>query len=168
MASRAIVVLLIAGCCLLFSHSYLSSRAGVRVSNGVSKTSVFGLFGRSDIPKNTLDSKKGGMFGGMGDMMGALKKAQEMAKQLEQMNSELESTHITGKDTTGTVTATFNGMSKPVSIKVSDSLLAQGADAVSLAVTQALVDGYTKSQTATVGKMQELYSKAGLPMPPVN
>jgi DNA-binding YbaB/EbfC family protein len=168
MASRAIVVLLIAGCCLLFSHSYLSSRAGVRVSNGVSRTSVFGLFGRSGIPKNTLDSKKGGMFGGMGDMMGALKKAQEMAKQLEQMNSELESTHITGKDTTGTVTATFNGMSKPVSIKVSDSLLAQGADAVSLAVTQAVVDGYTKSQTATVGKMQELYSKAGLPMPPVN
>ena len=45
------------------------------------------------------------------------------------------------------VYATYNGMGTPIGIKISDSMAAQGGDAVSLACTQAMQDGYKKSQT---------------------
>ena len=47
-------------------------------------------------------------------------------------------------------------------MKVSDSLAAQGGDAVSAAVTAAMVDGHSKSQSAMMAKMSALYSPAGL------
>ena len=34
----------------------------------------------------------------------------------------------------------------PIGLKVSDAIAAQGGEAVSLACTQAMVDGHTKSQ----------------------
>ena len=43
--------------------------------------------------------------------------------------------------------ATYNGMGMPIGIKISDSIATQGGDAVSLACTQAMQDGYKKSQT---------------------
>lgn len=131
------------------------------------KSTSRNLFGRSDPAKNPIDNKNGGgIFGGMGDMFGALKKAQELAKKAEQLNKELSSSHFIGKDTSGTVTATFDGTAKPVSVAVPDSMLAQGSDAVSLAVTQAVLDGHTKSQAAMMGRMQDLYSQLGVPTPP--
>lgn len=49
-------------------------------------------------------------------------------------------------------------MGAPISVKVSDSILAQGAEAVSIAASQAVVDAHMKSQQAMVQKMQALYS----------
>ena len=37
----------------------------------------------------------------------------------------------------------------PLGIKVSDALAAQGGEAVSAACTQAMIDGHTKSQSAS-------------------
>ena len=45
------------------------------------------------------------------------------------------------------VFATYNGMGMPIGIKISDSMATQGGEAVSLACTQAMQDGYKKSQT---------------------
>ncbi len=39
---------------------------------------------------------------------------------------------INGSDPSGAVVATFNGIGAPVAIKISESLLAQGAEAVSI------------------------------------
>lgn len=59
-------------------------------------------------------------------MMESMKKAQEIAKQAEVLNKELMETYFTGQDPTGQVTAIFNGLALPISIKVSDSILGQG------------------------------------------
>lgn len=157
--ASAFFVLLALFCTL--SEGYRPVRFGAKIATAKN------LFGRPEPPKNVPDKKnEGGMFGGMGNMMESMKKAQEMAKQAEAMNKELESTYVTGKDTSGAVLATFNGMAKPISIEVSDSILALGADSVSLAATQAVLDGHTKSQAMMMGRMQELYASLGLPMPP--
>jgi DNA-binding protein YbaB len=104
----------------------------------------------------------GGMFGGMGNMMEQMKKAQEMAKKAEQLNKDLMNVYINGQDPSGQVTSTYNGLGVPMSMKVSESILAQGADAVSLATSQAMVDGYTKSQAAMMQKVQSMYAEAGV------
>jgi DNA-binding protein YbaB len=126
------------------------------------------LFGNPEPQKNAspAEKKDGGMFGGMGNLMDSMKKAQEIAKQAEVVNRELAGTMIIGKDPAGEITTTFNGLGQPIGIKISDSMLTQGSEAVSLAATQAMVDGHTKSQETMIRRMQELYAGAGIPMPP--
>lgn len=125
------------------------------------------LFGNPEPKDNAPANKKdGGMFGGMGNLMDSMKKAQEIAKQAEVVNKELMDTVIMGQDPSGAVFATFNGLGVPVGLKISDSIMEQGAEAVSLASTQAMVDAHKKSQNAMMEKMSALYSGAGVPMPP--
>lgn len=125
------------------------------------------LFGNPEPKDNAPANKKdGGMFGGMGNLMDSMKKAQEIAKQAEVVNKELMDTVIMGQDPSGAVFATFNGLGVPVGLKISDSIMEQGAEAVSLASTQAMVDAHKKSQDAMMAKMSALYSGAGVPMPP--
>jgi DNA-binding protein YbaB len=125
------------------------------------------LFGNPEPSKDNAPAKKdGGMFGGMGNLMDSMKKAQEIAKQAEVVNKELQDTVIMGQDPSGSVFATFNGLGVPVGLKIADSIMDQGAEAVSLASTQAMVDAHKKSQEAMMTKMSALYSGAGVPMPP--
>jgi len=120
------------------------------------------LFGNPEPPKTNSDKKEGGgLFGGMGNMIENVKKAQEIAKQAEVVQRDLASTMINGSDPSGAVVATFNGIGAPVAIKISESLLAQGAEAVSIAATKAMIDAHTKSQYAMMTKMQELYGVMG-------
>lgn len=159
----SVLVLLLAFICLT-SHAYVIPRTLAKPA-GISTTKF--LFGNSE-PKNVPEKKNGGgMFGGMGNMMEAMKKAQDMAKQAEVMNKELESTFITGYDTTGDVVATFNGIGKPIGVKVADSMLELGGDAVSLAVTQAVLDAHAKSSNAMLKRVSEMYGSMGLPVPPM-
>jgi DNA-binding protein YbaB len=131
-----------------------------------SSATRLGLFGNPEAPKEVKkDAKGGGMFGGMGNMMEQMKKAQEIAKNAEKLNNELKETFIIGQDGSGGAVATFNGLGSPVKMKVSDELLAQGAEAVSAATTEAMTDGYAKSQNEMMSKMQALYG--GLAPPPV-
>lgn len=124
------------------------------------------LFGSPEPPKSPVPKKDaGGLFGGMGNLMDSMKKAQEIAKQAEVMNKELGETMITAKDPSGQVTVTYNGLGVPVSMQVSDSILSQGAEAVSLAATQAMKEGHEKSQMNMVARMQALYANAGIQMP---
>lgn len=128
------------------------------------------LFGSPpEPPKNSPANQKGkeggGLFGGMGNIMESMKKAQEIAKQAEVVNKELMDTPVTGQDPSGQVVSTFNGLGVPIGLKVSDSILSQGSDAVSLACSQAMIDGHTKATTMMITRMQALYAGAGIPMP---
>jgi DNA-binding protein YbaB len=166
MNSLLFITVLLVGLLYGNVYSFTLRSGGVKLAASHSSTAR-NLFGRPEPPKNVPEKKNdGGMFGGMGNMMESLKKAQDMAKQAEIMNKELESTFIIGKDTSGAVTATFNGMAKPISVDIEESVLALGADAVSLAATQAVLEAHAKSQAAMMGRMQELYAGLGLPMPP--
>lgn len=100
-------------------------------------------------------------------MMEAMKKAQEMAKQAETVNKELMDTMVVGQDPSGMIITTFNGVGIPISMKIADGF-AQGksADELSLACSQAMIDGHKRSQQAMVAKMQKMYADAGVPMPP--
>jgi DNA-binding protein YbaB len=95
--------------------------------------------------------------------MDSMKKAQEIAKQAEVVNKELMETKVVGNDPSMQVYATFNGLGIPIGMKVSDAILAQGAEAVSLACTQAMADGHTKSQAVMMQRMQALYSGVAPP-----
>lgn len=97
--------------------------------------------------------------------MDQMKKAQEIAKKAEALNKELMNVIVTGSDPSGEATSTYNALGVPISLKVSDSLVGKGADAVSLATSQAMVDGYTKAQQTMMQRMQALYSEAGITLP---
>ena len=59
--------------------------------------------------------------------------------------------------------ATFNGIGMPVEIKVSDSILAQGADAVSRATTEAIINAYELCQKAAVEQVSSLFGGGKFP-----
>eukprot|EP01041_Mallomonas_annulata_P011354 gene11354-23763_t len=126
------------------------------------RSTVKMLFGNPQDNK-PAPKKDQGMFAGMGNLMESMKKAQDIAKQAEVLNKELSETIVTGSDPSGMVVATYNGVAMPISIKISDGAMSLGAEGVSLACTQAMVDGFNKAQQTMMGRMQSLYSGAGLP-----
>jgi DNA-binding protein YbaB len=127
------------------------------------------LFGSPEPRKDEIkkDAGGGGMFGGMGNIMDQMKKAQEIAKKAEQMNKELMNVVVQGQDPSGGVIATYNGLGVPISMRLSDAILAQGEEAASLAASQAMVDGYTKSQSMMMSRMQAMYAESGVNLPKV-
>jgi DNA-binding protein YbaB len=125
------------------------------------------LFGNpDDKPTPTEKKNSGGMFGGMGNLMESMKKAQEIAKQAEVVNKELGATEVSGSDASGGVISKYNGLGVPISMTVSDSIASKGAEAVSKACTEAMLDGHTKAQEAMMARMQAMYQGSGMPMPP--
>lgn len=152
---------MIASLKICFLLAFLAFVTAFQTSPGLRHSSLVTrrfLFGSPEPPKSPVPAKKdGGLFGGMGNMMESMKKAQELAKQAEVLQKELQATSVAGQDPTGQAVATFNGVGVPVSIKLSESLVAQGAEAASAAATQALIDAHAKSQNLMVSKMQGLY-----------
>lgn len=117
----------------------------------VVKQFLFGKSGSKDVTNNA-----GGMFGGLGDMMENIKKAREAMKQADVLRTELSREMVQGQDPQGLVTATFDGMGKPVSMKISEAAIAKGAEAASLAATKALIDAHSKSANMMQEKLQAM------------
>mmetsp|Transcript_26968 Transcript_26968/g.27211 ORF Transcript_26968/g.27211 Transcript_26968/m.27211 type:complete len:153 (+) Transcript_26968:68-526(+) len=130
-----------------------------KFTSRITKRNLFG----SPQDNKPAPKKDQGMFGGMGNMMESMKKAQEIAKQAEVINKELADQIVTGKDASGAVTATYNGLSMPISMKIEESAMSMSAEELSTATTQAMVEGFKKAQGAMMQKMQALYSGAGVP-----
>jgi DNA-binding protein YbaB len=123
------------------------------------------MFGNPFSKDAGVNKPKPGMFGGMGDMVKAMKQVQDMQKQAEILKSDLERTVVVGRDPAGEVECTYNGVGKPISLKVSNFIVSQGPEAVSLAATNAMMDAHTQSGSAMMGKMQDLYAGMGIPLP---
>jgi DNA-binding protein YbaB len=79
------------------------------------------------------------------------------------VNKELAEMLITGSDPSGTIVSTYNGLGMPISLKISESAMSLGAEALSVASSQAMVDGFQKAQTTMMSRMQALYAGAGIP-----
>ena len=99
--------------------------------------------------------------------MQAMKKAQEMAKQAEVVNKELTETVVVGQDPSGMIVSTFNGLGMPISLKIAEGFhTSKTAEELSLACSQAIVDGHRRAQGTMVDRMSKMYADAGVPMPP--
>ena len=96
------------------------------------------------------------------------KKAQLQVLQgrVKELQEELTNTEIEATSADGGVTVTISGAQVPIAVTVSDELLAQGADAVSDAVTVAVGEAHKNSVEYAKGRMSELYKDIGLPMDP--
>ena len=97
---------------------------GAPLSTGAGRTSsVSMLFGGGG---------KDGEGGGL-NMMETIKKAQEVGVKVKELQEELVGTEIEAVAADGGVTVVISGAQVPVSVEVTDELLAQGAEAVSTA-----------------------------------
>lgn len=92
----------------------------------------------------------------MGGVVKSMLNAQKIAKNAEDLKQELAATVIKGQDPAGEVVSEFSGMGKPLVLKISESILVQGSDAVSWAATQAMIDAYSKSRSAMIQRTESL------------
>merc|ERR1719183_1518725 len=83
--------------------------------------------------------------GGQMNMMETIKKAQQVGVKVKELQEELTNTEIEATSADGGVTVTISGAQVPIAVTVSDELLAQGADAVSDAVTVAVGEAHKNS-----------------------
>ena len=89
-----------------------------------------------------------------------------MGVKVKELQEELQDTEIEAVAADGGVTVVISGAQVPISVEVTDELLAQGADAVSQAVSVAAKEAHTNSMEYAKNRMGELYAEIGLPMPP--
>lgn len=90
----------------------------------------------------------------------------QVGVKVKELQEELTNTEIEATSADGGVTVTISGAQVPIAVTVSDELLAQGADAVSDAVTVAVGEAHKNSVEYAKGRMSELYKDIGLPMDP--
>ena len=107
---------------------------------------------------------KEGEGGGQMNMMETIKKAQQVGVKVKELQEELTNTEVEATSASGGVTVTISGAQVPISVTVTDELLAQGTDAVSDAVSVAVKEAHTNSVEYAKGRMAELYKDIGLPM----
>merc|ERR1719327_567538 len=107
---------------------------------------------------------KDGEGGGGMNMMETIKKAQQVGVKVKELQEELMNTEIEAE--AEGVTVTISGAQVPLSVTVSDELIAKGSAAVSEAVSQAAKEAHNNSVEYAKTRMAELSSSIGLPMPP--
>jgi len=108
---------------------------------------------------------KEGEGGGL-NMMETIKKAQQVGVKVKELQEELQQTEIEAVAANGGVTVVISGAQVPISVDVTEELLAQGADAVSEAVSIAAKEAHTNSMSYAQERMSSLYAEIGLPVPP--
>jgi len=120
------------------------------------------LFGSPEPPKD----KKGGMFGGLGDMMGNMKKMQEVTKLAQELQKDLAETIVVGQDGNNLVVVTYTATGKPISMKISEEAMNKGADALSAAASKAMLSAHEKGTEVAKSKTEDLFKRFGIPIPP--
>ena len=125
--------------------------------------------GRLDAPTMLFggggDKEAGAAGGGMGNMMETIKKAQQVGVKVKELQEELTNTEVEATSAEGGVTVVISGSQVPISVVVTDDLLAKGPDAVSTAVSVAVKEAHTNSVNYAKSRMSELYKEIGLPVP---
>ena len=102
----------------------------------------------------------------MPNMMETIKKAQQVGVKVKELQEELQNTEVEATAEDGKVTVTISGAQVPLSVEVTDELLAMGAEKVSAAVSLAHAEAHKNSVEYAKQRMSSLYEDIGLPMPP--
>eukprot|EP00900_Chrysochromulina_parva_P018896 jgi/Chrpa1/27007/Chrysochromulina_OHIO_Genome00007399-RA len=108
---------------------------------------------------------KGGEGGGL-NMMETIKKAQQVGVKVKALQEELAQTEIEAISADGGCTVVISGAQVPISVEVTEALLAKGSKAVSEAVSVAAKEAHTNSVSYAQEQMATLYAEIGLPIPP--
>jgi DNA-binding protein YbaB len=101
----------------------------------------------------------------LSDLMGIMNKAQSIAEEGQRLISELDHIRIVGTDPLNEVNCTFNGLTIPVDVKISQSLMSKSSEIVSAHVTSAIIDGHKKSRDNLVEQLTLLFQKSGFEIP---
>lgn len=91
-----------------------------------------------------------------------MKKYSEVGTKVQELQVELAGTEVECESADGGVTVVISGTQVPMSVTVSDELVAKGAAEASAALTAALKSAHTKSGTYATEKMAALYDEMGL------
>ena len=88
-----------------------------------------------------------------------------MGVKVKELQEELQNTEVEATSEDGGVTVIISGAQVPISVVVSEEMLAKGAEAVSAAVSVAAKEAHENSLSYAKDRMTELYTEIGLPMP---
>ena len=91
-----------------------------------------------------------------------MKKYSEIGTKVQELQVELAETEVECATKDGSVTVVISGTQVPMSVTVSDELVASGAEKASAELTAALKSAHTKSGTYATDKMAKLYDDMGL------
>ena len=91
-----------------------------------------------------------------------MKKYTEVGTKVQELQVELASTEVECATADGGVTVVISGTQVPMSISVSDELVASGAAKSSAELTAALKSAHAKSGKYAQEKMASLYDEMGL------
>jgi nucleoid-associated protein EbfC len=102
-------------------------------------------------------------LGKMKELAEAFKKAQEVQQGAKQLQEELERMEIEGLSADGRVKVVMSGNQEPLRVEITPEAMANGPEALSELVTEAMRDAYDKSTTTMRERMEELTSGLNLP-----
>lgn len=78
---------------------------------------------------------------------------------LSALHEGLGSANFEGTSADGLVKVTYTGHLEPTEIEISEDLIAEGLDAVQVAVSQAMLSGYQRWSQAVASQMMDLYAE---------
>lgn len=102
-------------------------------------------------------------FGKMKDLANAFQQAQKVQQGAQELQAELEQLEIEGTSSSGLVKVFMSGNQEPRRVEIAPDAVTQGAEALSVMVTEAMQDAYTKSTENMRARMEELTSGLNLP-----
>lgn len=102
-------------------------------------------------------------FGKMKDLANAFQQAQKVQQGAQELQAELEQLEIEGASSSGLVKVFMSGNQEPRRVEIAPDAVTQGAEALSVMVTEAMQDAYTKSTENMRARMEELTSGLNLP-----
>jgi nucleoid-associated protein EbfC len=102
-------------------------------------------------------------FGKMKDLANAFQQAQKVQQEAQELQAELEQLEIEGTNSSGLVKVFMSGNQEPRRVEIAPDAMSQGAEALSVMVTEAMQDAYTKSTDNMRTRMEALTSGLNLP-----
>ncbi|MDJ0726269.1 MAG: YbaB/EbfC family nucleoid-associated protein [Prochloraceae cyanobacterium] len=102
-------------------------------------------------------------LGKMKELADAVKKAQQVQQGAKELQEELEQMEITGESQNGAIKVVMSGNQEPRRVEISPDALSQGAEQLSIAVSEAMKDAYNKSTETMRVRMEELTSGLNIP-----
>jgi nucleoid-associated protein EbfC len=102
-------------------------------------------------------------FGKMKDLANAFQQAQRVQQEAQELQAELEQLEIEGTSGNGLVKVFMSGNQEPLRVEIAPDAMSQGAETLSVMVTEAMQDAYTKSTDNMRTRMEALTSGLNLP-----